>query len=75
MPLALMLAGAGADVSPAAAAPSLIETDLTSAWRGGYVIPAARKTDSSGISGGWYRARGWWGGRAPNETDTNRPWC
>ena len=44
MPLALMLAGAGADVSPAAAAPSLIETDLTSAWRGEYVkrIPPGR---------------------------------
>ena len=44
MPLALMLAGAGADVSPAAATPSLIETDLTSAWRGEYVkrLPLGR---------------------------------
>ena len=28
------------------------------------LIPTGRKTDSSGRSAGWYRARGWWGGRA-----------
>jgi hypothetical protein len=32
-----------------------------------YLIPGARNDDSSIISGAWFRARGWWGGRAPNQ--------
>src|SRR4029077_20319736 len=39
---------------------------------GDAMIPTDRIDDSSGNSGGWYRARGWWGGRAPN-TDSYRP--
>jgi hypothetical protein len=36
-------------------------------------LPAARNDDSSIISGRWYRARGWWGGRARNQDSYQRP--
>ncbi len=35
--------------------------------RGIDLIPGARNADSFSISGAWYRARGWWGGRALNQ--------
>ena len=38
------------------------------------VIPASLVGGSSGNQGSWYRARGWWGGRAANETHTNSRW-
>jgi ribonuclease Z len=37
------------------------------------LIPTARNDASSIISGSWYRARGWWGGRAPNQDSYRRP--
>jgi hypothetical protein len=46
-------------------------------WTAG-VIPAAVDDDSTGVSGGWYRAPGWQAsehaseGAAPNETLTDR---
>ena len=37
------------------------------------VIPGARNDDPSSIWGPWYRARGWWGGRALNQDSCQRP--
>ena len=37
------------------------------------VIPGARNDDPSSIWGAWYRARGWWGGRALNQYSYQRP--
>jgi hypothetical protein len=38
-----------------------------------HLMPSARNADSSGISSAWYRARGWWGGRALNQGSYQRP--
>ena len=37
------------------------------------MIPGAEIVDSSNDLGGWYRARGWRGGRAPGKTHTSGP--
>jgi pimeloyl-ACP methyl ester carboxylesterase len=49
------------------------DVEESSACGASLVIPAARNADSSSISGGWYRARGWWGGRAPNRDSCQWP--
>jgi hypothetical protein len=37
------------------------------------MIPIARNDDSSIGLGDWYRARGWWGGRAQNQDSYQPP--
>jgi hypothetical protein len=46
---------------------------LASGLLGLGLIRSARNADSSSISSAWYRARGWWGGRALNKDSYRRP--